>query len=166
MTDAARHVRAVALQAALDEVGVTEQPIGSHDGPRVREYQAATGVYRAAWCGSFVAWAYGQAGVTFDGVAMELVAAIVDAARDGRGGLSVVAPPEAGPGDLACFDWFATGTPIHVGLLVSAIGPDGTFESVEGNTGEVALDPDGGRVALRTRRASGVLAFVRVTPGG
>lgn len=166
MTDTADRARAVALQAALGEVGVTEHPMGSHDGPRVREYQAVTGAYRAAWCGSFVAWAYGQAGVTFDGASMELVAAIVEAAREGRAALSLVAPRDARPGDLACFDWFATGTPIHVGIMTTAIGRDATFESVEGNTGELPNDPDGGRVALRVRRASGVLAFVRVTPGG
>lgn len=48
--------RLIAVEQA--EIGVHEIPDGSNDGARVREYQTATGAFRAAWCASFQAWAY------------------------------------------------------------------------------------------------------------
>lgn len=61
---AAKRLRAIEaaqptkLALAIDryetsQLGVSEQPPGSNDGPQVRVYQADTGAYGAAWCLSF-----------------------------------------------------------------------------------------------------------------
>lgn len=55
--------RAVLIAEA--EVGVTEQPVGSNTGPRIREYQAATTLEGTfwAWCAAFVQWVWTRAGI-------------------------------------------------------------------------------------------------------
>ena len=44
------------VRIAAGELGVTEHPAGSNDGPRVRAYQSTTGAYRQPWCASFRKW--------------------------------------------------------------------------------------------------------------
>jgi hypothetical protein len=50
------------IRTALHEVGVREIPDGSNDGPRVHQYQAVTGAFRAPWCASFDQWVAKTAG--------------------------------------------------------------------------------------------------------
>ena len=39
------------------EIGVMEEPPGSNDGPRVREYLASAGIHDPEpWCASFINW--------------------------------------------------------------------------------------------------------------
>lgn len=53
-----------ALHAAIGELGVTEHPMGSNSGQRVREYQAATflGGTGWPWCSGFCCWSWERAG--------------------------------------------------------------------------------------------------------
>ncbi len=53
-----------ALQVAETQVGVTEQPPGSNDGPQIAQYRTATqGAYAGApWCAYFVSWCAAEAG--------------------------------------------------------------------------------------------------------
>ncbi len=53
-----------AVQVALGELGVTEHPMGSNSGVRVREYQAATflGGTGWPWCSAFCCWTWQHAG--------------------------------------------------------------------------------------------------------
>jgi cell wall-associated NlpC family hydrolase len=134
------------LAHAEGEIGVTEEPPGSNDGPRIADYRTA--VAGAApgqpWCATFVSWAAAQAGTPLGdaGQGLNSVAAIQDwAARTGR----LVTSPQ--PGDLILF-----GTR-HVGI-VESVAPDGSIATVEGNEG------DGVR---RAHRAPGeATAFVRL----
>lgn len=149
-----------ALKVAKAEIGVTEHPAGSNDGARVRQYQSTTGAYKQPWCASFQNWVLRQVGVRVEHVNMAYCPSIVEAARAGRDGLSVVSRSEAEPGDWALFDWGHDGTSDHIGMLATRVGADGAFRAVEGNT-SVDDDSNGGAVMLRDRNAAQVLVFVR-----
>jgi cell wall-associated NlpC family hydrolase len=123
-TDAGRR----ALAAAEGELGVTEQPPGSNDGPRIATYRSAVaGAYAGApWCAYFVSWAAAQAGAPIgdNGQGEGSVAGITSwAQRTGR----LTQDPQ--PGDLILF-----GTE-HVGI-VKSVNADGTLTTVEGNTSD------------------------------
>ena len=114
-----------ALSAAESQIGVTEQPPGSNDGPQIAQYRAAVaGSYAGApWCAYFVSWAAAQAGAPIgdSGQGLGSVSEITDwAARTGR----LTQTPQ--PGDLILF-----GTE-HVGI-VESVNADGTLTTVEGN---------------------------------
>ena len=114
-----------ALQVAETQVGVTEQPPGSNDGPQIAQYRTATqGAYAGApWCAYFVSWCAAQAGdpIGDQGQGLGSVAEITDWARStGR----LTATPA--PGELILF-----GTQ-HVGI-VKSVNPDGSLTTVEGN---------------------------------
>jgi cell wall-associated NlpC family hydrolase len=114
-----------ALAAAQTQIGQTEQPPGSNDGPAIAMYRSAVeGAYPGApWCAYFVSWAAAQAGAPIGdrGQGLGSVAAIAEwAGRTGR----LVSQPQ--PGDLILF-----GTR-HVGI-VQSVNPDGSLTTVEGN---------------------------------
>jgi hypothetical protein len=117
-----------ALAAAESQLGVSEQPPGSNDGPGLQTYRDA--VAGAApgepWCAYFASWAAAQAGAPIgaNGQGLGSVAEITDwAASTGRL-LPSTATPQ--PGDLILFG------DRHVGL-VESVNPDGTLTTVEGN---------------------------------
>lgn len=117
-----------ALAAAETQLGVSEQPPGSNDGPGLQTYRDA--VAGAApgepWCAYFASWAAGQAGAPIgaNGQGLGSVAEITDwAASTGRL-LPSSATPQ--PGDLILFG------DRHVGL-VQSVNPDGSLTTVEGN---------------------------------
>lgn len=149
-----------ALKIAMAERGVKEQPAGSNDGPRVREYQAVTGAYKAPWCASFTAWAYKLAGRALSGFNAAYVPSYVSAARQSDHGLRIVSADKARPGDLVCFDWGQDGVADHIGILASRV-KSGRFSSVEGNT-SYGNNSNGGQVMLRDRNTGQVQCFIRV----
>jgi CHAP domain len=114
-----------ALQVAESQVGVTEQPPGSNDGPQIAEYRTATeGAYAGApWCAYFVSWCAAQAGAPIGdhGQGLGSVAEITDWARS-TGRLTQT----PAPGELILF-----GTE-HVGI-VKSVNADGSLTTVEGN---------------------------------
>ena len=77
-----------ALQVAESQVGVTEQPPGSNDGPQIALYRtAAQGAYAGApWCAYFVSWCAAEAGAPIgsQGQGLGSVAEITDWARVDR----------------------------------------------------------------------------------
>lgn len=114
-----------ALSFAQQEVGVTEQPPGSNNSPRIAEYRASTaGAGIGPWCGYFVSWAakaagapLGEAGQGFGAVS----SAWEWAKRTGR----TVQTPQAG--DLIV--WNGT----HIGI-VESVDADGKVHTIEGNS--------------------------------
>jgi hypothetical protein len=114
-----------ALQVAETQVGVTEQPPGSNDGPQIAQYRTATqGAYAGApWCAYFVSWCAAEAGAPIgsQGQGLGSVAEITDWARS-TGRLTQT----PAPGELILF-----GTE-HVGI-VKSVNPDGSLTTVEGN---------------------------------
>lgn len=50
-----------ALEAARKEIGTVEVPLGSNNGPKVRQYLAAVGLGAGyAWCMAFVYWCFAK----------------------------------------------------------------------------------------------------------
>jgi hypothetical protein len=135
---------AQALAAAQAEVGVSEQPPGSNDGPRIAEYRAATaGSGVGPWCAYFASWAAAQAGVPLGeaGQGFGSVGALYGWAQ--RTGRATPAGPgvSPSPGDLIV--WGGR----HVGI-VEAVDPDGSVHTIEGNSSNAvsrrSYGPDGG----------------------
>ena len=116
------------LGAAESQVGVTEEPMGSNDGPQISTYRDAVAGAAPSepWCASFVSWAAAQAGepVGTNGQGTDSVAQLTDwAASNGR---LLPASATPAPGDLILF-----GTH-HVGV-VESVNPDGSLTTIEGN---------------------------------
>lgn len=117
------------LQLAQGEVGVTEQPPGSNDSPRIAAYRQSTaGSGVGPWCAYFVSWAAQQAGAPLGeaGQGFGAVSSVWDwAQRTGRAIPASSGPPS--PGDLVV--WNGT----HVGIVESVDG-DGKIHTIEGNS--------------------------------
>lgn len=132
--------RVVALAQA--ELGVTEQPPGSNDGPRIAEYRRSTpGGGIGPWCSYFTSWLAQQAGAPV-GNAGQGFGAVADvwawAQSAGRAIPAGSAPPQ--PGDLIIWNGR------HMGV-VEAVLPDGRIQTIEGNSSDMVArrthGPDG-----------------------
>jgi hypothetical protein len=141
-----------ALQIAQGEVGVTEQPPGSNDGPRIAQYRQATaGSGIGPWCAYFVSWAAQQAGTPLGeaGQGFGSVSAVASwAQRTGRwtpAGAGM--PPQ--PGDLVV--WGGE----HIGI-VESVDAAGSIHTIEGNSSNA--------VTRRTHGpgGDGATGFIRV----
>jgi hypothetical protein len=133
-----------ALAAAQSQVGVSEQPPGSNDGPQIAEYRTATaGSGVGPWCAYFTSWAAAQAGVPLGeaGQGFGSVSALYGWAQ--RTGRATPAGPgvQPNPGDLIV--WGGE----HIGI-VESVEPDGSIHTIEGNSSNAVsrrtYGPDGG----------------------
>lgn len=143
---------------AEGEVGVHEEPAGSNTGGRVSQYQATTGAYHAAWCGSFNKWCIIQAAHAL-GKALPrcadnhaYVPDITNTIKSGEHGWKRVAFANAQPGDTVCL-WDSG----HVETVRYRIG--GCLYCVGGNTSTVGQNNHGGMVAL-TKRSEGEVTVI------
>jgi hypothetical protein len=133
-----------ALAAAQSQVGVSEQPPGSNDGPQIAQYRTATaGSGVGPWCAYFVSWAAAQAGTPVGeaGQGFGSVSALYDwAQRTGRATPAGQGMQPA-PGDLIV--WGGR----HIGI-VESVDPDGSIHTIEGNSSNAVsrrtYGPDGG----------------------
>jgi hypothetical protein len=141
-----------ALAFAQAEIGVTEQPPGSNDAPRIAQYRQATaGSGIGPWCSYFVSWAAQQAGAPLGeaGQGFGAVSAVAAwAQRTGRWNAAGSGMPPA-PGDLIV--WGGQ----HIGI-VESVDPDGSIHTIEGNSSNM--------VTRRTHGADGdgATGYVRV----
>jgi hypothetical protein len=138
------------LNAVRNEVGVSEQPPGSNDAPRIAQYRQATaGSGVGPWCAYFVSWAAREAGVPL-GDAGQGFGRVDDvwswAERSGKAIPAAGAQPQ--PGDLIVWDE-------HIGV-VESVGADGSISTVEGNSSD--------SVARRTYGSDGggAIGYVRL----
>jgi hypothetical protein len=139
------------VNAALPEVGVSEQPPGSNDSPRISQYRQATaGSAVGPWCAYFASWACRQAGVPLgdNGQGFGRVDDVYAwAQRTGRA-IPNGAAVQPHPGDLVVWDE-------HIGI-VQSVDPDGTIHTIEGNSSD--------KVAQRTYGSDGggAVGYVRL----
>lgn len=116
------------LAAAESQVGVSEQPPGSNDGPQLGVYRASVAGAEPGepWCAYFASWAAAQGGQPLGdhGQGLGSVAQITDWAQSTGRLLPASATPS--PGDLILFG------DRHVGV-VESVNPDGSLTTVEGN---------------------------------
>ncbi len=141
-------VKMVAL--AQKEIGVKEEPMGSNDGARIKEYRTATaGSGVGPWCAYFTSWLAKSAGapVGEQGQGFGSVDALYSwAQRTGK-----AQPNGAGvhpnPGDLIVFDE-------HIGM-VESVDADGTVHTIEGNSSD--------QVIRRTHPQGAALGYVKMS---
>ena len=134
---------------ASAELGVAEQPPGSNDAPRIAEYRTATAGAAAGqpWCAYFTSWVAAQAGVPIgpDGQGLGYVPTVKQwAEQTGRYIPAGAGSPQVG--DLVVFDRGGDGVLDHIGVVTGA-SPDGSIQTVEGNSSNARLGPQ-----LRARR--------------
>ena len=139
------------VSLARAEVGVTEQPPGSNESPRIAQFRQATAGAPGPgpWCAYFVSWAAREAGVPI-GDAGQGFGRVDDVWAWGeRSGKAI--PAGSGrpqPGDLIVWDE-------HMGI-VESVGADGSIRTIEGNSSDMVAQrsygPDGG----------GAIGFVRL----
>src|SRR3954471_2489730 len=141
-----------ALAAAQSQVGVSEQPPGSHDRPPLAEERTATaGSGVGPWCAYFTSWAAAQAGVPLGeaGQGFGSVSALYAWAQ--RTGRATAAGPgvRPNPGDLIV--WGGR----HIGI-VESVDADGSIHTIEGNSSNA--------VTRRTHGADGdgASGYVRI----
>ena len=163
--------RRLALDIALREVGVKEDPPDSNSGARVQQYQSTTNLGGTGWpwCAAFINWIFVKAGRPLDELDRQASVGFMLAKAKARGWAHSGTPQV---GDIVCYDWNTLAGPTgsigdewsdHVGI-VSRVNADGSFQAVEGNTA-IGNDSNGGQVMIRDRRRSQVEGFIRV-PGG
>jgi hypothetical protein len=118
------------VQIASSQVGQSEQPPGSNDGPAIAQYRTATQGAAAGepWCAYFASWVARQAGepIGSQGQGLGYVGDIWSwAEQTGRAipNGSGVTPT---PGDLIVFGDH------HVGIVKQVL-PNGSIETIEGN---------------------------------
>jgi hypothetical protein len=118
------------VAAAESQVGVTEQPPGSNDGPQIATYRSAVAGAQPGepWCAYFVSWAAAQAGEPLgpNGQGLGSVSQIASWASSTGKLLPASATPA--PGDLILFGGE------HVGI-VESVNSDGSLTTIEGNSG-------------------------------
>jgi hypothetical protein len=139
------------LNLARAEIGVTEQPPGSNESPRIAQFRQATAGAPGPgpWCAYFVSWAAREAGAPL-GDAGQGFGRVDDvwawAERSGKAIPAGSGKPQ--PGDLIVWDE-------HIGI-VESVGADGSIRTVEGNSSN--------SVAQRSYGADGggAIGFVRI----
>lgn len=160
-------IKHAALKRALTQLGVTEHPAGSNDGPEIKQYRdtVAKGLPPGPWCMYFCHWCFapwrylgGWGSVeNFERWAVSK-------------GMEIVRPRK---GDIVCFDWDSNGWADHVGIVKrvlalrwSARDFVGWVEFVEGNTSPTAAgsQSNGGMVCVKRRWVQRSARFARV-PG-
>jgi hypothetical protein len=132
------------VNAALPEVGVSEQPPGSNDSPRIAQFRQATaGSGVGPWCAYFASWAARQAGVPLgdQGQGFGSVSDVYSWAQKTGRAIPNGAGVHPQPGDLIV--WGGE----HIGI-VQSVDPSGTIHTIEGNSSDKVSQrtygPDGG----------------------
>jgi hypothetical protein len=114
------------------EVGVSEQPPGSNDSPRIAQFRQATaGSGVGPWCAYFTSWAAREAGVPLgdNGQGFGRVDDVYAwAQKTGKAIPNTGGDVKPQPGDLIVWDE-------HIGV-VESVGADGTINTIEGNSSD------------------------------
>lgn len=155
---------------AHTQIGVTEHPAGSNDGPEIRGYRntVAPGLPPGPWCMYFVHWCFSP-WVQLGGWGS--VPNFLAWAQTKAPTVEIVTRPFKG--DIVCFDWDANDWYDHVGIVDRVLALrwrgktfTGWIRTVEGNTspGVSGSQSNGGCVAVRKRwvNRTDKVKFVRV----
>lgn len=148
--------RAALLQIATEQIGYTESPPGSN----MTKFGAWFGLNGVPWCGIFVSWCYSQAGFPLPRIGFVKGFAGVQTAFEYFTNIkkfgTFTRNPK--PGDIVLFKFGSRYD--HTGLFVKD-NKDGTFTTIEGNTG-TGDDKNGGAVMERVRKYD-YAVFIAIT---
>jgi len=173
----ARGFKEVLIAVAKEQANLGIRETSTNQGPGIQKYWPATSYgiagyhHREPWCAAFMAWTVREACLRHFRVdapfALPRSAAVNDWPIWGRGASqwAVVAPRQekVKAGDIVCFDFNGRdesgGT--HIAIATGNERPDGTYETVEGNTSPEAkagsaADRDGGGIWRKRRLRSQV----------
>lgn len=140
-----------ALNVALTQIGVKENPFGSNRQP----YGLWYGFNGVPWCAIFVSWCMNE--VHHSEWRYASVREAVDDARYNRRGATLVTTPQVG--DLMSYTT-AEGPDEHIAFFASGIDSK-TFNDIGGNTGPIDMS-NGGEVLKQVRSYSQVSHVIRV----
>ncbi|THU34237.1 CHAP domain-containing protein [Niastella caeni] len=145
-----------ALDIAITQLGVREDPGNKNRGKQVEKYLAAVGLGPGyAWCMAFVYWCFNEAS---DKMARKnplyLTGGVLDQWRRRKDQFRGVTPQ---PGDVFIMD-YGKGTG-HTGL-VEKVNEDGTIDTIEGNTNDEG-SREGYEVCRRKRNRSAIHGYLR-----
>jgi hypothetical protein len=144
------------LAIAALEVGVSEEPKGSNRGPRVEQYQRATGYqFPVPWCLCFCYWCVAKAckALGFKNPLMQTGDCDALMAWAKRNGRLHLAPKR---GDIALL---VRGNDAYHAFFVVEVGPR-SIETIEGNS-NVGGSREGYAVVRRRRALGSPMRFVR-----
>lgn len=144
----AQSVKLKALQGAISQIGVTEDPPGSNR----QKYGVWYGLNGAFWCAIFVTYCQvvfgGDTRIFRRGNRSAWAYWVENMARQGLYGLRITSNPE--PGDIVVYHH----NDGHTGIFEKWISrKSGTFYAIEGNT-SAGSDDNGGAVERRKRSLS------------
>ncbi|HEX2410089.1 MAG TPA: CHAP domain-containing protein [Solirubrobacteraceae bacterium] len=116
------------VNLARGELGVTEQPPGSNESPRIAQFRQATAGAPGPgpWCAYFVSWAAREAGVPIGDAGQGFGSVDAVWAWGERAGKTLPPGATPAPGDLIVWDE-------HIGI-VESVGADGSIRTIEGNS--------------------------------
>lgn len=136
------------IEVAKSQIGISEQPPGSNDGPQIKQFLASVGIYSpAAWCAAFVVWCHLQAKIN----SIPRTGGVLDLWNKSPDNRTVT--PQ--PGDVMILD-YGNGQG-HTGIIIEVNGD--TLTTIEGNTNDDG-SREGYEVARRTRQASKCKGFL------
>lgn len=148
-----------AIEIAITQIGVKEDPIGSNSGPKVNEYLKSVGLGKGySWCAAFVYWCFNEASKVAAPVAINPLyktAGVLD--HWIHRAKNQVKTPQAG--DIFIMD-LGHGQG-HTGI-VEKINSDGSLSTIEGNTNQITGSREGYEVCRRIRKNSKpIIGFLR-----
>lgn len=148
-----------ALQVAQTQVGVSEVPKNSNDGPEVRQYLKSIGLNAGyAWCMAFVYWCTENAAKQL-AIKNPLIKTGGVLRQWNETTLKKLLPTskEIKPGDIFIME-FKKGTG-HTGFILSISG--NTAKTIEGNTNDDG-SREGYEVAIRERKLSSFKGIIQL----
>jgi hypothetical protein len=148
----------LALEVAVSQLGVHEQPKGSNRGPQVDEYIKSVGLDPAGkypWCMAFLYWCFLQAAERMGRLTpLYKTGGVLEQWRMRKDKYRVTSPQ---PGDIGIMD-FGKGVG-HV-VIVLKVNDNGIVDTIEGNTNDDG-SREGYEVCKRVRQQSKMLGYLR-----
>jgi hypothetical protein len=143
-------------QAALEQVGVVEEPKGSNWGPIVKQYLRAVGILvPAPWCMAFVVWCFRQAGADPKKIPPTASCSFLLHWAKEQGKLTDTPLP----GDIFLLLRKGGQTAFHCGIVDKV--SDWRIWTIEGNSNPGG-SPEGYEVVKRIRWKSARTSYVRI----
>lgn len=113
------------------------------------------------WCVAFIWDMFRECGLSqlfFDG---KKTAACIELYNWGKETGRLIDTDKGRRGDIALYDWYGEGKPIHAGIILGDFCK-GHYRTIEGNTTDHLNAEDvQGRVMVKTRRHGGIYAIIR-----
>lgn len=152
--------RLEALAWAADQIGTVEHPANSNAGPKITDWERASGyTFPVPWCQCFAnaAAVIGGAPQLRDGFTPTVL-------NGSHAGYPRITVDSAQPGDFIFFKWpgVSNNSCDHVGVLVSMTASSVTCREGNTSSSNVGSQNNGGGVFQRTRPRSLVAGAVRV----